>query len=99
MATKAAAKKTKTVFNFDKGVKVIKDTASNVNEFALETTSEVIDATINTAGDWQGVAEKAIKGGLKLTHRQQDIIFDTLEALKDQMVDTRKKVKHLFTKN
>lgn len=98
MATKAATK-TSSKFTFNKGIKVVKDTAGNFNDFALETTGEVIEATISTASDWQGVTEKAIKGGLKLAHKQQDIVFDTLEAVKGQLVDTTKKFKHLFSKN
>lgn len=99
MATKAATKKSANKFNLEKGFKAVKETAGNINEFALETSGEVIDATISTAGEWQGVTEKAIKGGLKLAHKQQDIVFDTLEAVKGQLLETGKKFKHLFSKN
>lgn len=97
-----AAKSTKKVNNtleMNKGIEAVKGTAKNVNAFALETSNEMIDAGIATATVWQGVAEKAIKGGIKLVRKQQDITFDTLEAVKDQVVESRKRLVNLFSKN
>lgn len=96
MATKASKKKTNKTIN--KGIHAIKGTAKNVNTFALETSNEVIDASISTASVWQGVAEKAIKGGIKLVRKQQDITFDTLEILKTQLIDSRSRFSKLIAK-
>jgi len=97
MATKTA-KKINKQFDLNKGIKAVKGTAKNVNAFALETSNEVIDASIATASVWQGVAEKAIKGGFKLVRKQQDITFDTLESVKGQLVDGRKRFAKLLNK-
>ena len=99
MATKTAAKKTANKLNITKGFETIKDTTKNINDFALETSTEVVDATINTASLWQNVAEKAIKGGFKLARKQQDITFDALETVKDQFVANRKRFNKLFSNN
>lgn len=98
MATKTAKKVTNKI-NINKGFEAVKDTTKNINEFALETSSEVLEATFNTAGLWQGVAEKAIKGGFKLARKQQDITFDALETVKGQIVESRKRFTKLFSNN
>ena len=98
MATKTA-KKTEKRFDFNKTVDTVKSTAKDANEFILETSEDVIEATINTAGQWQTVGEKAVKGGLKLVSTQQDIVFDTLEAIKVQLTEGRSRVKDLFSRN
>lgn len=98
MATKTAKKITKRI-DINKGFDAIKDTTKNINEFALETSSEVVDAAINTTALWQGVAEKAIKGGFKLARKQQDITFDALETVKAQFSDSRKRFTKLFSNN
>ena len=98
MATKTAKKITQRI-DITKGFNAIKDTTKNINEFALETSSEVVDATINTTSLWQGVAEKAIKGGFKLARKQQDITFDALETVKSQFTASRKRFAKLFSNN
>lgn len=98
MATKTAKKVTNKI-NINKGFDVIKDTTKNINDFALETSTEVLDATFSTAGLWQNVAEKAIKGGFKLARKQQDITFDALETVKGQLADSRKRFTKLFSNN
>ena len=98
MATKTAKKITDR-FDVNKGLETIKDTTKNINDFALETSSEVLDATFSTAALWQNVAEKAIKGGFKLARKQQDITFDALESVKGQFVSSRKRLTKLFSNN
>ncbi|MEL6122263.1 MAG: hypothetical protein AAFQ02_08655 [Bacteroidota bacterium] len=104
MATKNTKAKTKRTFDL-KNVKVnlnygkIKETTKEVNDFILETSEDVVDGTIKRTEEWQGVAEKAMKGGLKLAATQQDLMFDTLETLKGQIIEGRKRFKVLFSKN
>ncbi len=98
MATKTAKKVTNKI-DINKGFDAIKDTTKNINDFALETSTEVLDATFNTATLWQGVAEQAIKGGFKLARKQQDITFDALETVKGQFVSSRKRFTKLFSNN
>lgn len=73
-----------------------KKVAKQTNEFALNTTEEVVLETINIAGKWQKVTDKALKGGLKLMANQQDLVFTTLELFKGQMIDSKKRLTKIF---
>ncbi len=66
------------------GLKQIKSASKNINEFLLDTTEMIVDETIERTMDWQNLADKAIKGGFKLTKKQADITFKVLETLKKQ---------------
>ena len=96
---KKTSKETDKRFDFSKTVDNVKTSAKEVNDFVLETSEEVIDATLKSASEWQHVGEKAIKGGLKLAANQQDVIFDTLDLIKSQIMDGRSRVKDLFSRN
>ncbi len=98
MATKKVkTKKTKVTVNKTWGQ--LKDVVKDVNEFALETSEEVVEGVITNGEKWQQVVEKATKGGLKLTARQQDIVYNTLETVKGQLVDSTKRLKKIFSNN
>ncbi len=101
MTTKKQAKNNR--FNFkldlDKGIKTIKETTKEVNDFVLETSEEIVDGAIKRTEEWTSVTEKAIKGGLKLAETQQDLVFETLESIKGQILEGRKRFKVLFSKN
>jgi gas vesicle protein len=81
---------TKMAFNNTKNV------AKKVNGFALNTTEEVVTESLTAVSQWQEVANKALKGGFKLTANQQDIFFDTLDTFKAQFLQGRKKFHKLF---
>jgi len=83
----------------NKGLKQVKDATKNANDYLLETSEEVVDFGLKRSTEWQGVAEKAINGGLKLTAKQQDLVFDSLEMVKSQVVRGSKRFKTLFSKN
>ncbi|MEM6396058.1 MAG: hypothetical protein AAF741_06900 [Bacteroidota bacterium] len=68
----------------------------SVNEFTLKTADDIVDGVAKNGAKWQGVAEKAIQGGLKLTAKQQDIMFDTLETFKGQINKGSKRLKQLL---
>lgn len=72
-------------------LKSVRNTIKNTNKFMLDTTEEVLEESLKRTEDWQNVGEKAIKGGLKLAAKQQDLVFDTLEALKKQIKKGRKR--------
>lgn len=74
----------------------IKNVAMNPNKFALETTNNLIDSVEKNATQWQGVAEKAFKTGMKLVAKQEDLVLTSLEAVKNQMGSTATRVKDLF---
>jgi len=81
---KAKNKNTYTLKNF-------RNTIKGFNKFILDTTEEVLDETLNRTEDWQMVGEKAIKGGIKVAAKQQDLMFDALEALKKQIKKGQKR--------
>jgi len=80
-------------------VKTLKVTAKNANDLALTTADDLVDGALKTSKKWQGVAEKAVKGGLHLAERQQDIVFDTLETVKGQFLNSASRIRTLFSKN
>ncbi|GJM36214.1 MAG: hypothetical protein DHS20C18_52150 [Saprospiraceae bacterium] len=71
-------------------------TTKSVNDYALKTTEEVIEGVTANGEKWQGVAAKAVKGGLKLASKQQDIVFDTLEMVKGQLSEGANRFKKLY---
>ncbi len=87
----------KTVINrVNNAIDTTKKAASKTNDFALNTTEEVVLGTINVAGEWQKVQDKALKGGLKLMANQQDLMFNALEMLKGQLLQGKKRMNKIF---
>jgi uncharacterized protein YukE len=78
-------------------LEIVKKSINNANEMAVKNTSELIDGIEIHATKWQGVAEKAIKTGLKLVDNQSNMMFTTLEAVKTQVGKTSSRFKKLFT--
>lgn len=73
----------------------VKDIAANANNVALYGTEKVITDSIEITSKWQGVADLAIKGGLKLASNQQNLIFDILEEVKADMKASNKRLRDL----
>jgi len=86
MATKKA--NNKNTFS----LKGIKNSIKSFNKFILDTTEDILDETIERAEDWQEVGHKAIKGGIKVVAKQQDLVFDALETAKKQVIKSKKRV-------
>jgi len=96
MATKKAKKATTTL---KKTVKTVMNAPVKINDFALKSTENVLSEVFIAAGKWQVVTTKALKGSLKFTATKQDMIFDTLETAKSQVLKGFEKSKTLFSKN
>ena len=77
----------------------VKKTAKTVNNFTLETADNLVDGTLKNGEKWQGLANKAVKGGLHLAERQQEIVFDTLEEVKGQLIQSATRFRTLFSRN
>ena len=73
-------------------VATAKTSAKKINEYALNTTEEVVTETITIAEQWQKVTDKAVKGSVKLLENQQNIVFDTLEMYKEYFVKKKKEI-------
>ena len=67
-------------------VAAAKERIEMFNKFVIDTAEDVVDMGIKRTADWQGVTEKAIQGGLKVSAKQQDLVFDALESVKSQIV-------------
>lgn len=89
-------KNTTVISRVNNAIDTTKKVAKQTNEFALNTTEEVVLETINIAGQWQKVTDKALKGGLKLMANQQDLVFTTLEMFKGQMIQSKKRLTKIF---
>ncbi len=77
----------------------IKSTAKDINSFTLETADEFVEGVMNNGEKIQTITAKTIEGGLKLAERQQEIVFGTLETVKAQLMDSRDRIKAIFSKN
>jgi hypothetical protein len=72
-----------------------KSTLKSANDYALHTTEVVVSEGILVAGQWQKVANKAIKGGLSLAAKNQDIVFDALNGVKKHMILSKERFNEL----
>ena len=88
---KATVKKT-----FNTAIDTAKKSVKKVNDFALNTTDEVVSETIIIAEQWQKVSIKAIEEGFKLASAQQDIMFDALDTFKAQYKHGKKRFSKLL---
>ncbi len=96
MATK---KDTNNAFNWNKNYETVKSTSKDVSDFIYKTSEEMVDLAITRSAQWQDLGAKAIKGGLKVAEKQQDIMFDALEMVKGQVDLGTKRFKKLFSLN
>lgn len=72
-----------------------KDFALNSNDLALAKTEKIVTNSLEVASQWQKVAEMALKGGLKLSANQQDLVFDILNEVKSDLKEGKKKFSKL----
>lgn len=81
------------------GMDTAKSTAKTANKIALETADELVDGVLANGKKLQGLAAKAIDGGLKIADKQQDIVFTTLETVKGQLSKSATRFRDLFKAN
>jgi hypothetical protein len=74
-----------------------KTSVKKANEYALNTTENVVTESITVASEWQKVLEQALKGGVKLLNNQQNIVFDTLESYKNHLSSGKKRLGKIFS--
>lgn len=92
-------KETMNIVNETVTIQNIKQTSKNVNEYTLKTAEGLVEVALENGEKWQAVGNKAIQGGLKLAAKQQDIVFDTLETVKGQLIANGERFAKLFSKN
>ena len=74
-------------------------TTQEINDYTLKTAESLVEGALENGEKWQGIASKAVKGGLKLAEKQQDMMFETLEAVKNQFTQSTSRFRKLFSKN
>lgn len=82
--------------NITDRIATVKEAAKNANEFALETADELIEGVLSNGEKWQKITNKAVKGGLHLAEKQQDLVLYTLETVKGQALSSVGRLKKLF---
>lgn len=92
------AKKAMKSIDVAQGVEKATFAAKEVNAYSLKTADEIIDVTKKNSLKWQKVAHKAVEGGFKIADKQQDLVFDTLETVKKQLVKNTSRLVKIFTK-
>lgn len=92
-----------TEINVADGVKTAQKTAKKIvksaNETVLDITEDLVEGTLARGTEWQNIAEKSVKGGLKLAAKQQDMFFDTLDMIKGEYLRNRGRFSKLFSQN
>ena len=83
MATKS--KKTETTIIYTTAKKVL-GLATKVNDFALSTTEKAALKSIDLTEKGLGFSNTVVKRGLKVSAKQQDVIFNTLDTVKGKVV-------------
>jgi type IV secretory pathway VirD2 relaxase len=77
-------------------VETAKTSVKNANDYALNTTEDLVTETITIASQWQNVTSKALKGSVKLLENQQNLVFDALETYKNHFVKGKKRFTQIF---
>ncbi len=80
-------------------IEQIKTTAIKANDFALTTTESIVSSAVKNGMQLQNITDKAVKGGLNIAARQQDIVFNTLETVKGQILQSANRLQTIFSKN
>ncbi|MEM6966186.1 MAG: hypothetical protein AAF573_15585 [Bacteroidota bacterium] len=70
--------------NIEKTAKNIRKTTKNINQEVIKASDNFVDGAIKTGHEWNKILEKAAKNGTILFGKQQDLMFDTLEGIKEQ---------------
>jgi predicted metal-dependent hydrolase len=81
--------------NITERVASLKKTVKNANDFTFETAEGLVDGLAVNGEKWQGVASKAVKTGLKVAARQQNIMFSTFETVKGQLMNSATRFKSI----
>ena len=96
MATKKATEK-KIANRIEDTFENVGASAKDFNDYVLKSTEKVLDIAVDRGEQWQELGSKALDKGFKLAANQQDIVFDSLEVVKGQLVKGTKRMRALFS--
>lgn len=80
------------------GAEKLGATVKSVNDYTLKTADEAVKGAKTNGEKWNKIMGKAIEGGLKITARQQDMVFDTLETVKKQLTKSAARLTDIITR-
>ncbi|MEZ4887761.1 MAG: hypothetical protein R3E32_23705 [Chitinophagales bacterium] len=75
----------------------VKETAKNVNEKAVAVGEEILSEVMEGGEQWQELGKKAIDGGTKLVGKQQEILLDAFETVKEQLTTSAGRLKNIVS--
>jgi len=70
----------------DTTAKKVLGLATKANDLALNTTEKVALKSLDLTEKGLGLSSKILKKGLKASAKNQDLVFNTLETVKDKAV-------------
>ena len=70
--------------NIEKAAKNFKKTAKKLNKETINVSEDIVEGAFEAGEKWTKVMAKAMKAGTTLFGKQQDLILDVLEGVKDQ---------------
>lgn len=74
-------------------------TAKSINDMSLKLADSMIDGMMTNTEKWQKLAEKAMKNGMKISSKQQDVVIETLIDMKGQVAQGVDRLKKIFSNN
>lgn len=74
----------------------LRSRAAKLNKNVLSVSETVVEESIAMGEEWQEVMAKAMKNGTTLFGKQQELMLDTLELVKDQVITSRKRIMKLL---
>lgn len=77
--------------NIEKAAKNIKSTAGKLNKETMKVSEDIVEGAIEAGQEWTKVMEKAMKTGTTLFGKQQDLMLDALEGIKEQSMTGTKR--------
>lgn len=77
----------------------IANTAKSLNNMGLKIADSMVEGVTENSEKWSKLTEKAVKNGLKITAKQQDIFFETVVDMKGQIEKGVKRFKRIFSAN
>ena len=79
-----------------KALNKTKQVTKSANDYALNTTENVVSEGIVVAEQWQTVANKVIKDSLKIAATNQDLVFNALIGVKKHIKLSKKRLTKLI---
>ena len=96
---KEAYNKTLDIVQENTNVDTISTTAKQINNRSLKIADSLVEGIVANSDKWQKLADKAVKNGLKISAKQQDLFFEAMEDIKGQMQQGMKRFKKIFSAN